>query len=67
MRAGRRFHSYKPPGKDSPKAVAAATLFLCGAVSIEHVTPEALAHRYHLSLKRAEYLITIHRQRRRDG
>ena len=67
MRAGRHFHSYKQPAKDSPKAIASATLFLCGAVSIDHVTAESLAHRYHLSLKRAEYLLTISKQRRGDG
>lgn len=61
-----QFHGYRVPAKDSQKAIASATLFLCGAVSIDHVTPETLAHRYHLSLKRAEYLLTIHRARR-DG
>lgn len=65
-RAGTRHFGYKPPAKDSPKAVASATLFLLGARSIDDVTPGDLAHRYHLSLKRAEYLILIHKDRR-DG
>lgn len=65
MRAGtHRHYGYKPPAKDSAKAVASATLFLLGARSLDDVTPGDLAHRYHLSLKRAEYLLAIHRQRR---
>lgn len=60
----RAFYSYKPPAKDSARAVANATLFLTGARSIEGVTAEDLARRYTLSIKRAEYLLTLAVQRR---
>lgn len=60
-------HSYKPPGKDSPRALAQATQFLVGARSLDDTTAEWLAHRYSLSLKRAEYLLTVAKQRRVSG
>lgn len=58
------FHGYQPPGVDSARARANATLFLCGAVSVEEVTTETLAHQYRLKPKTAEYLLIRERQRR---
>ena len=64
MRPPRRHFGYTPPGKDTPRAVANATLFLAGARSLEHVTVDGLARQYRLSMKRAEYMLTVAQQRR---
>lgn len=57
----------KPPGKDSARAIAQATLFLVGARSLDAETVESIARRYSLSLKRAEYMLSVQRQRRGNG
>ena len=56
--------TYKPAGKDSDRAKASATMFLCGARSIDHVTVDSLAADYRLSPKVAELLLIQTRQRR---
>lgn len=55
---------YVPPAKDSARAVANAALFLAGARSLANETAEGIAYRYRLSTKRADYLLTIARQKR---
>jgi Mor family transcriptional regulator len=55
---------YVPPGRDSPRAIAQAQMFLSSARSIDGATVESLARQYRLSEKRAEYLLTIETQRR---
>lgn len=61
------FHGHKPPGRDSPRAVAQATLFLTGARSLENVTADGLARQCHLSAKRAEYMLAVAQQRRAEN
>lgn len=56
--------AYQPPAKDSPRAIAQATMFLCSARSIEGATVESLARQYRLSPKRAEYLLVLEQGRR---
>lgn len=56
--------SYTPPGRDSDRARAQATLFLTSARSIDHVTADRLAADYRLSVKMATYLLTLEQQRR---
>jgi len=63
MRRGYR-SDYTKPGCDSPRAIANATLFLLNARSLDHVTPESLARQCCLSMKRAEYMLMMARQRR---
>lgn len=60
----RNFSSYKAPGKDTPRAKAQAVTFLVSARSIDHLTVDGFAHRYHLSAKTAEYLLWREKQRR---
>lgn len=62
----RRFgNDYRPPAKDSARAVAEATMLLCApGVRLDDWTPERLAKRFSLSMKRAEYLLTLAAQRR---
>lgn len=60
----RHFHAYAPPGKDSPRAVANAVMFLTSARDIGHISAEGFAHQYRLSLKRADYMLTVAKQRR---
>jgi hypothetical protein len=55
---------YTAPSRDSDRAIAQATLFLCGARSIDGVTAESLARQYRLSPQRAEYLLTLEQNRR---
>ena len=52
------------PAIDSPRAIANATTLLCGAVSIDQWTPESLARQFRLTIKRADYRLTIEKQRR---
>jgi hypothetical protein len=59
-----KHYGYKPPGIDSPRARANATLFLCGAATVDEVTAEALAYRCRLRLKTAEAMLSQERQRR---
>ena len=56
--------AYQPPAKDSPRAIANAQTLLCGAVSIDQWTPDSLAHQFRLSVKRAEYMLLVEKQRR---
>jgi hypothetical protein len=56
--------AYVPPAKDSDRAIAQCTTFLASARSIDDVTVESLARQYRLSIKRAEYLLVVARQRR---
>lgn len=60
----KRRYARAAPAVDSPKAKAGAQLFLAGAKSLDHVTAESLASQYRLSLKLAEYMLTIANQRR---
>lgn len=55
---------YEMPGIDSARAIANAQMMLCGAVSVDQWTPERFARQFRLSAKRAEYMLTIERQRR---
>jgi hypothetical protein len=55
---------YEVPAIDSPRAIANAQTLLCGAVSIDQWTPDSLAHQFRLSVKRAEYMLTVETQRR---
>jgi hypothetical protein len=55
---------YTAPAKDSARAIAQATLCLCGARSIDGVTIDHLARQYRLSPKRAEYMLMIEQRRR---
>jgi Mor family transcriptional regulator len=64
MRPGRFVPEYVPPTKDSDRAIAQATLFLCGARSIDGATVESLARQYRLSEKRAEGLLALEQNRR---
>jgi len=58
------FTAYKPPAIDSAKALANAKTFLCSAVSLKNTTADGLARQYRLSPKRAEYELTIAKQKR---
>jgi hypothetical protein len=60
----RKFHSYSPPGTDSPRAKANAVLFLVGARSLDNVTAQSLAHTYRLKPATAEQLLWQEVQRR---
>lgn len=64
--AGRRSFrpSYQMPGVDSPQAKASATLFLTNARTLDDWNPERLARQYRLSMKVAEYMLIVERQRR---
>ena len=66
MRARRSFSGFarKPPAIDGPKARAQAILFLTGARSLDHVTPEGLAASYRLSVKRAAAMLETARAQR---
>ena len=55
---------YEMPAIDSPRAIANATTLLCGAVRIDQWTADSLARQFRLSVKRAEYMLTIEKQRR---
>ena len=55
---------YEMPAIDSQRAIANATMMLCGAVSIDQWTSESLARQFRLSSKRAEYMLMIERNRR---
>jgi hypothetical protein len=55
---------YAPPAIDSPRAISNAQLLICGAVSIDQWTPDGLARQFSLSTRRAEYMLTVERQRR---
>ncbi len=61
-----RHQSYRLPALDSARAVSNATLFLAGARALDGVTAQSLAHQYRLSPKRAEYMLTMALQRRRE-
>ena len=56
----------KPPGIDSAKSKAQATLFLTRARSLEHVTPETLAHTCRLKPATAAKMLGEARERRGD-
>lgn len=66
---GRGFHRAARPAIDSDQAIAGATMFLSGARSVDNLTPDTLAGIYRLSPRRAEYMLTIEKQRRaaREG
>ena len=64
MRARQYRPEYVAPARDSDRAIAQATLFLCGAGSIDGVTVDHLARQYRLSPKRAEYMLMIEQRRR---
>lgn len=66
MTFARRNFGTKTIGKDSAAAIQRAVLFLTGARSLDHVTAESLARSCNLSLKRAEYELTIARGRRAE-
>ena len=65
-RGQQKRHGYTPPAVDSAKARAQAQLFLTGARSLAGVDAAYLARTYRLSLKTAEYMLTIAKQRRGD-
>lgn len=58
--------SYDPPARDSARAIANAQLLLTMATdkAFAALTPEMLAHQFMLSVRRAEYLLTIAKQNR---
>lgn len=68
MNRHRRFipDSYQRPGRDSEAAKAQATMLLYGATdaAFDRITPESLAQDKNLSLKVADYLLTVARQKR---
>lgn len=66
MRPRFQRHGYQPPARDSEQAKANATMLLFGATdaAFERITPESLAQDKCLSLKVAEYMLTIARQKR---
>ena len=55
---------YVVPAIDSPRAVAGAQMLLSGAVSVDKLAPERLAHQYHLSVERAGRMLAVEKQRR---
>lgn len=60
----RRAPSTRLPTKDSDDGLKNATLFLVGARSLDGVTADEIARRYTLSIKRAEYMLTVELNRR---
>lgn len=64
MRPRRYIPEYTMPAIDSPRARAAATLFLLNARSIEHLTAERFAHQMRLKPATAERMIEAARKRR---
>lgn len=67
MRPRRQFHGYSPPGKDSPRAIAQAVMFLTNARSIDHITVDGFARQYRLKPERAQGLLLSEQQRRAGG
>lgn len=66
MHSRRYRPEYTMPAVDSPRAIAAATMILTGARSIDHLTIEGFAHQQRLKPKTAEYLIGREKKRRAD-
>lgn len=64
MRGRARHFGYKPPGTDSAKARAAATLFLINARSLDGVTAGQLAHNHRLKPATAERMLRDAREQR---
>jgi len=65
----RRFASpaparYKPPGRDSERAKAQATLLLTGAAHLRNLTPESLANTCNLKPETAARMFAAEQQRR---
>lgn len=55
---------YTPPARDSAAALANTRMFLTNARSLDGWTPQRLATQYRLSLKVAEYELTMALRRR---
>lgn len=60
-----RHISYKPPGKDSARALAGCRSFLATIESLDAVTVVRLMNRYNLTPRTAEQELTAAKARRR--
>lgn len=58
--------SYKPPGRDSARAMANVRLFLNNAREIDHLLVTQLCDRYNLTLRTAEAELTAAKKRRAE-